>query len=910
MKNKTNLIYKASRLFAFFSLLITVYSVNDANAQIESANNQEYNNMLIEDILDDLSRYYNIDIVIIDASNLNYRIDEDLSGLDLGQSLRELLDGTGYFFLEIDQKVYVLQSDLFSEFILKKVSANITNKEIIEGVKNIRPSTLERKTLDIRGKVLDETNNEAVSGVRVFNSITKEGAVSQIDGSFELKGYLGLNSIKVVGYGFSDQRLDVKLVEDTSLVIKLSPDIMVIDEVVVTGANLKSKINQPLPGLEKMNIKQIEELPTFMGEVDVVKSIIALPGVNSVGEGAGGFNVRGGNVDENLLVYDGIPLFNSSHLFGFFSVFNPESIESFELYKGGFPARYGGRSSSVLDVKSKKGDFESYKITGGIGVVTGKLGFDGPIVKNFLSTKIDVRKSYSSLASELLDISELRDKNADFYDVSFRADAKLNNSSSLSSTIFTSDDTYQYVEDTISSSLNKGISLEFIKSFSNTNSIILNGAISENDLGASGLSEDREFQYASRIRQTIFSVASINTISENSSVELGYNFNYYTSDMGRIDYENESYIDNEAGVENAYINSIYLDFTNETVESLKVNLGLRSNIYTNLSNGVEYIYREESMPYEDIVDSVNYNSKTPYRTKVYFEPRLSTSFNLADESSLKFGYNTSYQFVNLITNSIAISPLSIWKLSDQHIKPRITHQLSFGYFKSIDKIVFQVEPYYKFQKNLIEIEAGGNTFVNPYIEQELLLAEGRSYGVEVKLEKSGRLNGWLSYTFSNSRRRLISSTNESVSNEWFYSSYDIPHSVNVVVNYKLSKRISVSSNFVFNSGRPFTIPKSVFEYRGVVYAAFSKRNDGRIPNYHRLDFSINFKPSIRKNKLINGEWGLSIYNLYARKNPFSVFYGSVGNGRLPQAYKLSILGNVFPALNYNFTITPRKNESK
>ncbi|ADR22861.1 collagen-binding protein [Marivirga tractuosa] len=887
------------------TLGISIFILFNSFSQVDSTFTKQYVDEPLSDIIVDVENHFNVDVVNSDIPINQLLISTNFEEATFGQVLRYILDGTGYFFMELNNQFFIFESSFYSKEILDLVHANYTNAEFdILGKQSGKFNSVEvgRKEVVISGQVMQSSNDQPIQGVTIKNTSYNEGTLSDVLGNFKIKGFLGENNLVINSYGFASENLSLNLNNDTTLTIDLNSDVITFDEVVVTGNNAQEKVDRPQGGLEKISIRQIKELPTFLGEVDVVKSIISLPGVNTVGEGSSGFNVRGGNVDENLILFDGIPIFNSSHLFGFFSIFNSESIESFDLHKGGFSARYGGRSSSVLDVEGRKGSFTDRSLSGSLGLISTKVSLDGPVIKDKLAARINFRRAYTSLIKTFVNNPEIENKEAGFYDLNVKLDAKFENSS-LSFSGLLSGDTYQFLEDTTSRVQNTGASLIYRNYALSNLSFLVKSSYSKYSNGISNPDTRIGFDYESNIEHTDLAAEVIYDISSSSYVEVGIQSILYRLNLGELVPNTEgAFNSSDAGKERALHNSAFIDYGGKLFDKLNYSLGLRYNYFLNIGPTTIYEYQENQLPYKNVSDSTSISGNSVYNTYSGLEPRVSLSYSINKKSSVKFGYNLTNQYINLISNSVAISPVSYWKLSDSYIKPRITNQVSLGYFLNMDIFNFQVEPFYKWQTNLLEYRAGSQVFINESLERDLLLADGYSYGSEFKLEKSGRLNGWLSYTYSRTLRRIISNVNESVAGEIFPANFDSPHNFNAVVNYKVSKRISISSNFQYRSGRPFTIPESIFEYQGTVYANFSKRNDGRIPDYHRLDLSMTLKSNLKKTSKFKGEWNFSLYNVYARRNPFTIFYGTVGDGRLPQAYKLSVLGSMFPSVGYNFTL--------
>jgi hypothetical protein len=631
-----------------------------------------------------------------------------------------------------------------------------------------------------------------------------------------------------------------------------------------------------------------------------------LPGVTSVGEAAAGFNVRGGNTDQNLILLDNVPIFNPTHLFGFFSVFNPDAVQDVTLYRGAIPAQLGGRLSSILDVKQKEGDNKKFQGTGGIGTVAGRLALEGPVMKNRGTVLVAGRSSYTNWVFQKLPDVELRDDKASFYDATIKLSANLSDKSKYIFSGYRSHDSFQFNTDTVYSWSTTNASFTFDHSFSEKLQGQFTGIYGDYDLGLNFNSRFNEARYESGIQQKgIKADFAYRTLKQ--TLRFGGSSTYYTFAPGALKPNatdsniNAKILQADKAVESA----LYVNNEVEVNPKLAFTAGLRFSTYQNLGPGKVYQY-EAGKPksLSTVTDTVLYESFSVVKPYSALEPRFSVRFNLNENSSLKAGYSRTKQYLHVISNTLTVSPIDIWKSSNMYIEPQTGNQVSLGFFRNLrqNMVETSVEVYYKTIKNQLDYKDGAQLFLNEALETEVLPADGEAYGIEVMVnKKSGRVTGWVSYAFS----RTFLQTNgifpeEKINkNQKYPASYDKPHNLNIVANYQINRRFSASANFNFSSGRPFTAALSHYALDGNVIPFYGPRNAYRLPAYHRLDLGINMLTNHKKNKKWEGSWSAGIYNVYARQNVYSAFYRHT-YGSKAAAYRLSVIGSAIPYLTYNF----------
>lgn len=771
------------------------------------------------------------------------------------------------------------------------------------------------------GYIKDAGNQEEILGARIFVDELKTGTVTDQYGYYTMQLPVGTYTITYSFVGLQEEQRRVRINEEGILNIDLFESPIELEGVTVYGEAEDANVTGTQMGKTKMSIATMKKMPAFLGEVDVVKSITLLPGVTSVGEGSSGFNVRGGSVDQNLILLDGAPIFNSAHLFGFFSVFNPDAVDEVEFFRGGIPADFGGRLSSVLNVKQRAGSKDKFSLNGGIGIVSGRVTVEGPIVKQKTSYLLALRSSYSDWLLNSLNDPDLNKSEAGFQDASFRIDHTINDKSSIYLSTYYSRDKFKFGSDTVYKwqTANAVMRYNYLIGKKLSSSLTLVNANYRYDVSREHPNSGFELNYVIDYKsaQLDFGLtAGFHNITFGGSTIL-YDFapgslmpTSETSEINPVD------IQHEKNLESAF----YLNDEFKLSPNLTLMAGIRYSLFHVLGPRDVYGYIN-GLPKRDYTlnDTISYADGETITTYSGFEPRFSMRYTLGLNSSIKASFNRMYQYIHLISNTTAITPLDIWKPSDTHIKPQSGDQVSFGYFQNLKNNTYEasLEFYYKWIYNLVDYRDGATLLLNPTLETDLLRGDGRSYGAEFLLRKSkGKLTGWASYTYSRSWRQVNGLLPEERINagQWYPSNNDRPHDFKLVLDIKTYRRWSFAVNFNYSSGRPITAPESGYaistdfgfeginigEFPDITIANYARRNQYRIPDYHRLDFSMTYEPNLRKNKRWKESWTFSIYNVYGRKNAYSIFFQDTASSR-PQAYKLSVLGRPFPSITYNFT---------
>jgi len=660
-----------------------------------------------------------------------------------------------------------------------------------------------------------------------------------------------------------------------------------------------------------LTARTIKNLPAILGEADVVKAITLLPGISNAGENSSGFNVRGGGADQNLILLDEATIYNSSHLFGLFSVFNPDAIKDLKLYKGGIPSRYGGRVSSVLDIYQKEGNSNGFHANGGIGFVASRLLFEGPIKKDNGSFLFGGRSSYAHLFLPIFDIDNV----AYFYDLNTKLSYKLNNKNNIYLSGYFGRDVFSIADSFENTYGNTVLNFRWNHLFSDK--LFSNLSLIYSDYYYDLKLNFVEFDWKSGIQNFNVKYDFKHYINNNFKLFYGLNSIYYKFNPGRISPTSET-----SGInlyklidKYAFENALYIDIEHQISNNLQLSYGLRFSSFYRLGQDELNIYaNNEAVSFNEELQI--YEKANPIGTDTYkhsdliksfhnLEPRISLAYQLNSESSIKASYNRMSQYLHLLSNTSSPTPLDVWAPSGKYIKPQLLDQIAIGYFENFNDNTYslEIESFYKTIKNRIDYIDGADLIANDAIEQVILNSKARAYGIELLLRKNkGNLKGWLSYTLSKSEQQTKGRTPSEIginNGNWYYTPYDKTHDISLTGNYKLNEKWELNSNFLFQTGQPTTYPDGQYEYNGLSIANFSDRNSSRLPSYHRLDLSFNYTPKPNKNKGYQSYWVFGVYNIYNRKNASSITFRENRNTGNNEAIRLSIFGAI-PSVSYNF----------
>ncbi|WP_140486553.1 TonB-dependent receptor [Flavobacterium sp. GSA192] len=765
----------------------------------------------------------------------------------------------------------------------------------------------------LSGIITDAKNNETLIGVNLYFPDLKIGTTTNEYGFYSISVPLGNQNLSISYLGYQSIEKSISLTKNTKMNWALTESGEILNEVIISTNQGQANTRTPEMSVNKLSMATIKKMPVVLGEVDVIKSILLLPGVTNAGEGASGFNVRGGGADQNLILLDEATIYNSSHVFGFFSVFNPDAIKDLKLYKGGIPARFGGRASSVLDIYQKDGNSNEFHMNGGIGLISSRLLAEGPIVKDRGSFLIGGRASYAHLFLKLSE--EQKNNSAYFYDLNTKLNYKINDNNNLYLSGYFGRDVFAINKSFSNIYGNSTLNLRWNhlfsdKLFSNL-SLIYSDYYYGLDLDFIG------FKWDSGIKNYNIKYDFKHYISDNFKLNYGANAIYYNFNPGSIKPSNDTstIIPEQLDPKYAFEPSLYIEAENKITKKLSLAYGLRYSMFYRLGNSTINLY-ENNNPVVFNSDFQIYEKATPIDTKFYgknktiksfdnFEPRFAVSYQFNDDQALKASYNRMVQYLQLISNTASPTPLDIWMPSDNYIKPQIADQVAIGYFKNIRNgdYSLEIESYYKKIQNRIDYIDGADLIANNAIEQVILNGRMRSYGLELMLKKNtGQLNGWISYTLSKSEQQTPGRTADEIGinyGKWYNSAYDKTHNLAITSAYHLNDKWDFGANFALQSGQPVTFPDSGYQYGDVFVPSYGLRNRNRLPAYHHLDISATLTPAKNKDRNWKGEWVFSIYNLYNRQNAASITFRQNVDTAVNEAVKTSIFG-IVPAVSYNF----------
>lgn len=760
----------------------------------------------------------------------------------------------------------------------------------------------------VSGYIKDATNGEGLIGVSVYVQEVKTGTQTNPYGFYSLTLPKGTYNLVLTYVGFEKITKKVELLsQDVKLDIELKDDSKLLQEVVITTKKADDNVKSLEMSVNKVDIKTMQKMPALLGEVDIIKSIQFLPGVTSVGEGASGFNVRGGGIDQNLVLLDEAPVYNSSHLFGFFSVFNPDAVKDVKLIKGGIPSQYGGRVSSILDVRMKEGNSKKPQFSGGIGSIFSRFTYERPFLKDKGSFIVALRRSYIDILAKPFLNDDLKGTSFYFYDFTAKANYRVNEKN----TVFLSG---YFGRDTFGADFgfnwgNATTSFRWNHVFNNK--LFLNNTVfySNYDYALQSDLKETNNQDAFRWKSNIitYSIKPDFTYYPNTknTITFGGQLTYYSFNPGQAvaisgGVERTIGLDDKFATENA----LYIGNEQKLNSKISLQYGLRYSLYNYIGKGKAYELSPITNDAErrSITKTTEFGWGKSIQQYGNFEPRFAANFSLGQDNSIKLSYNRLAQYIHLLSNTTASSPLDVWTPSSNNIKPQLADQFALGYFHNFSDNLFEtsVEVYYKDLYNQIDYVRNADLLLNPAVEADLLFGKGRAYGAEFYVKKAkGKFNGWVSYTLARTERKI-----EGLNlNKWFPSRIDKTHNLSVVAIYDLNKRWTFSSNFTFSTGTPASFPTNKFIWQGYAlpHNYYDTRNTYRIPASHRLDFAATRQTKYGFFKRGTGEWVFSVYNVYNRRNPFSVFVRqNETNPTQTEAVRYAVFGSIIPAVTYNF----------
>lgn len=770
----------------------------------------------------------------------------------------------------------------------------------------------------LSGRVSEEKSNETLIGVNILFPEINAGTTTNEYGFYSITLPAGSYQIEVTGIGYQTISENIQLNQDLRRDFHLSEKVEELSEVLIEKDIERINIRKPEMSVNRLRVETVKNIPVVLGEADIIKSILLLPGVTSAGESASGFNVRGGAADQNLILLDEATIFNSSHLFGLFSVFNPDAIKDLKLYKGAIPARYGGRVSSVLEIFQKEGNSKEFHANGGIGAVSSRLLLEGPIEKDKSAFLIGGRGSYAHLFLPLFEINN----SAYFYDLNTKLNFQLNENNNVFLSGYFGRDVFRLSDNFVNTYGNSVLNFRWNHLFSDK--LFSNLSLIYSDYYY-GLELDfAGFIWNSGIKNFNAKYDLKHYLNDRLQINYGIHNTYYIFNPGNIKPNSEESGITEDQLTKKFANetAAYIGVEQEISEKIRINYGLRLSHFIRFGQDEFFTYENDRAVIFDPFQLI-YKSATPADTihparskqlahYTNLEPRFAVSYSLNGNNSFKASFIRMSQYLHLLSNTSSPTPLDVWTASGPYVKPQLLYQYALGYFHNFNEKIYglETEIFYKTVDNRIDYIDGAELIANNAIEQVILNGEARAYGLELLLRKyEGRLQGWIAYTLAKSEQRTRGRTVENTQRtprelginrgRWYNTPYDKRHDIAIFGNYELNDKWSFSGNFIFQTGQPTNYPIGQFEFQGLTVPYYGFRNKQRLPDYHRLDLSAKLIPKKNRNRDWKTEWVFSIYNVYNRKNSTSInFRRNMDTGQ-NEAVRTSIFG-IVPSLTYNF----------
>jgi hypothetical protein len=767
-------------------------------------------------------------------------------------------------------------------------------------------SILSQEKATLSGYIKDSRNGESLIGAMIHKQGTAIGAPANEYGFYSLTLPVGYHVIEVSLVGYKTFTFEIQLEKSVTKNFELGEETQSLDEVTISAEAADQNIKSVEMSTAKLDIKQINKIPALLGEVDLIRAIQLLPGVTTVGEGASGFNVRGGNIDQNLILLDEAPVYNSSHLFGFFSVFNPDAVKDVKLIKGGIPSQYGGRVSSILDVRMKEGNSKRLAVTGGIGTIFSRLSIEAPIIKDKASFIIAGRRSYiDALVKPFVkESSPIKHAQFFFYDLTAKFNYRINDRNTVFASGYLGRDIFgvtifkfNWGNATGTARwnhiFNKKLFMNMTAFYSNYDYFL-----------EFSTPNNQGFKWTSNVINYSFKPDFIYYMNTRNTIRFGaqalfYDFLPYNAIGKFANAEVKFVADKRYGVES----SAYVGNEQKFSQKLTIEYGLRVSVYSFVGKSKAYYFRDTipntTLPFDEVK---SYKKGELIKQYVTPEPRFSMNYVINKKSSFKASYNRMAQYIQLISNTAASTPLDVYTLASNNLKPLIADQGSLGYFRNFKENMFEtsVEVYYKYMQNQLDYIDNADLFINPTVENQLVQGLGRAFGAEFYVRKSkGRWQGWVAYTLSQTKRLVRGISND----QWFYSRYDRTHVLNTSVNYDLTKRWNVALNFVYLTGVPGTFPNSKIQIQtlNIPYNTDNIRNNYRVTPYHRLDFAATYNFNTKSTGRYKSSLVFSVYNVYNRRNAFSIYFRTKADEpQQTEAVRFSMIGTFVPAITYNF----------
>lgn len=757
----------------------------------------------------------------------------------------------------------------------------------------------------LTGYILNRDTREPVAGATVLVQKLSIGTISNGYGFYTLNLPRGVHLLQFSFIGMKEKQVNVNLYGSGEMDMEMNSMLIPLKETVISAQ--KNVIFQRYEvGVEKVNITSFRLLPTSMGESDIIKSVLLIPGVQSVGEGSAGFNVRGGSSDQNLILLYGAPIYNSSHFFGFFSAVNSDIIRDVTLYKGGIPGRYGGRISSVLDITSKDGNRKEFAGNAGISPITAHFMVEGPIKKDTCTYILTGRTTYSNWVFGLIDNASLKNSRASFYDLNGKITYDLNKNNRIDVSSYLSHDSFKFNSDTTYSYDNNIVALRWKHFFNSRFFSLLSVNNSNYSYGVTSSSIPEEgFVLTHKVNSTGFK-ADFNWYQGRNEINFGTDLTSYSVLPGSYQPSGDSslVIPKTIQREKALEAALYIDDKFVLTDYMSINAGVRFSSFFSFGPRSFFQYDPSySKSRSTVVDTLNFKSRELFRTYAGPEFRVSLNFRTGSRSSFKINYNRTRQYLHLLSNTTSISPTDTWKLSDYYLKPQVGDQYALGFYQMLfnNSIQTSVEVYYKQISNMLDFKGGTNLVMADNIEKDVVNVKGKAYGVEFSVKRDeGRVRWSIGYTYARTFLKSLGKFSDEIINngEWFPANFDKPNDLVATFNFLFSRRFSFSTNYTWSTGRPITYPVATYYMGDILLVHYSERNKYRIPDYMRLDLSLKLSGNLKSHKIANPHWIFSIYNLLGRQNVYSIYFKN--ESKKVNGYKLSVFGRAIPSLSFNF----------
>ncbi len=914
-------------------LILFVFSISASFAQETLTYTFQFENTPLKDAIRTFEDKTNYRFFYLDEWFVDTKVDGEFNDQTVSVVLESIFKNTLLnFYITDDDKVIITQNSIiYNElpegFFPRKdsVVAQITKpknqnvapvfyqkenpkkRKFVQTIRIGKETDNRQRTYILSGNLRNAVTGQPLTNLAVvLNTNSTVGTTTDDQGNYKITLPSGTNLVDFKLLGMESVTKRIVLYNNGTLNFSINEDYEQLGEVLI-AADRNKNVEDAKTGAETIDVKAIKNIPLVLGERDILKVAALLPGISKAGEGATGFNVRGGKEDQNLILLDDAVIYNPSHFFGIFSAINPFTTGSVDIYKGSIPAEYGGRLSSVFDLKTRDANTQKFSGEGSVGPVTGNLALEVPLSKDKAAIMIGARATYSDYILKLLDEESLKNSNASFYDAIVKYNYKINDNNDIKATAYYSKDKYRITSDSIFSYSNSLFSLAYNHRFSdNTKStLIISNSQYNFNIDFDGQT-NTDFDLGYKINESQLKLKFDTKINKKNAFNYGIQGKLYNVEPGTIKPKNpESIVLNRTiPKEKAFEGGIFLEDEFKVSDKFQVNAGFRLSFFSALGPANQRQYAD-GLPITDatVIDSLNFGNNENIKTYAGPEARVSFRYSFTPTFSVKAGYNNAYQYIHTLSNNTTVAPTDTYKLSDFNIEPERASQYSLGFYKNLENDMYELslEGYYKKSKNILDFKTGANLLLNDNVETELLQGEGKAYGVEVLLKKNkGKFNGWLSYTYSRALLKLDSPFPEDKVNngDFFPSNYDKPHDFNIIANYKLTQRFSLSGNFAYQTGRPITYPTGSFVINNSEFVTYSDRNAFRIPDYYRLDLSLNIEGNHKLKKLAHSFWTISVYNVLGRNNPYSVFF-VVENGQV-KAFQSSIFSVPVPTITYNF----------